>query len=228
LESKVNLHSETIDKIMPALILARKSFKAAIKDGVNDAFKRNGKGSAYATLDSVIDAVSDALLSNGILYTQPTEIREDGRLVLHTRFIHESGQWLGGVYPIHPVKNDPQGEGSAVSYARRYALMALAGIAPEDDDGNAATKTIQKQKETPSVRSGKPQDGMSLEDMPEDRQAVIRDYAEAISQYCKAGDISAAAMEWKNADMEHEEKAAMWFLLESHNRAAINRYLKDN
>jgi hypothetical protein len=64
--------------------------------------------------------------------------------VLVTRLIHESGEWLGSRYPVHPVKADPQGEGSALTYARRYALMALVGIAPEDDDGNAANAAANK------------------------------------------------------------------------------------
>src|ERR1700744_3439184 len=181
----MELHSEKIDLILPALIAAKGKFTAAKKDTVNDFFK-----SKYATLDNVIEAINGALLDNQIAVIQLTEIRE-GATVLLTRFYHVSSQWIGSEYPVYAVKKDPQGEGAALTYARRYALMALAGIAPEDDDGNAATKTIQKQKKPPPPRAGKPQDGMSLEDMSEDRQAVIRDYAEAISQYCKSGDISA-------------------------------------
>lgn len=216
----MELHSEKIDLILPALIAAKGKFTAAKKDTENAFFK-----SKYATLDTVIEAVNGALLEQNIAIIQPTVIRE-GATVLITRFYHVSGQWMGSEYPVYAVKKDPQGEGSALTYARRYALMALAGIAPEDDDGNSATKAVQAQKQTPSVRAGKPQDGMSLEDMPEERQAVIKDYAEAITSYCKAGDVSAAAMEWQNAELEHEEKSAMWFLLASHDRSAINRFLK--
>lgn len=128
----MNLQSEKIDQILPALIDARSAFKSAHKSASNPRF-----GSKYATLEDVIDAVNQALLGKRIFCTQQTDIM-DGRMVLHTRFLHESGQWIGSVYPIHPIKSDPQAEGSALTYARRYALMALAGIAPEDDDGNAA------------------------------------------------------------------------------------------
>lgn len=140
----MELQSEKIDLIVTSLVAARGSFKAAVKDAKNAAFKRpDGKVSTYTTLDSAIEAVNEALLANGIYYTQQTDIGERG-IVLHTRFLHTSGQWIGSAYPVHPVKNDPQGEGSALTYARRYALMALAGIAPEDDDGNAATKAAER------------------------------------------------------------------------------------
>lgn len=136
----MNLQSEKIDQILPALIAARSSFGAAIRSAQNPRF-----GSKYATLEDVIDAVNKALLSNRIFCTQQTDIM-DSRMVLHTRFLHESGQWIGSVYPIHPIKSDPQAEGSALTYARRYALMALAGIAPEDDDGNAATEAADAER----------------------------------------------------------------------------------
>ena len=140
----MELHSEAIDQIVPALIKARAVFKAAKKDAKNEAFKRkDGSYSTYTTLDSAIEAVNEALLTNGIYYAQQTDVGERG-IVLYTRFLHTSGQWIGSAYPVHPVKNDPQGEGSALTYARRYALMALAGIAPEDDDGNAATKAAER------------------------------------------------------------------------------------
>lgn len=145
----MNLQSEQIDKIVPALIKARGNFAAAVKDGANPHFK-----SKYVTLDGVVAAVNGALLESGIFQTQPTEVTDTGT-ILHTRFLHTSGQWIGSAYPVHPVKNDPQGEGSALTYARRYALMALAGIAPEDDDGNAATSaaTRDNDREAEDVRS---------------------------------------------------------------------------
>ena len=217
----MNLHSDTIDKIMPALILARKSFKSAVKDGINDAFKRNGKGAAYATLDSVIDAVSDALLNNGIFYTQPTEIRDDGRLILHTRFIHESGQWIGGVYPIHPVKNDPQGEGSAVSYARRYALMALAGIAPEDDDGNAATKAAKNQNGN-DADTGQPRSGV-WNDTTNPHREALEELAITVSEYMDMQDAKGAWESVHARALDTDLKAAFWDLLPSPTRAALKK-----
>jgi len=132
------LTSESITKIMPAFIKAQANFAPALKSATNPHFK-----SKYVALDGVIDAVAEPLRAQGIAIMQQTDI-VDARTILVTRLIHESGEWIASRYPVHPVKADPQGEGSALTYARRYALMALVGIAPEDDDGNAAVKAAEK------------------------------------------------------------------------------------
>ncbi len=137
------LTSESITAIMPAFIKAQGNFAPALKSATNPHFK-----SKYVALDGVIDAVAAPLREQGIAIMQMTDI-EDARTILVTRLIHESGEWLGSRYPVHPVKADPQGEGSALTYARRYALMALVGIAPEDDDGNAAVKAADKAQAAP-------------------------------------------------------------------------------
>jgi len=132
------LTSESITAIMPAFIKAQGNFAPAVKSATNPHFK-----SKYVALDGVIDAVAEPLRKEGIAIVQMTDV-EDAQTILVTRLIHESGEWIGSRYPVHPVKADPQGEGSALTYARRYALMALVGIAPEDDDGNAAVKAVEK------------------------------------------------------------------------------------
>lgn len=132
------LTSETITTIMPALIKAQGDFAPAVKAKVNPHFK-----SKYVPLDAVLDAIAEPLRNNGIAILQQTDV-VDAQTILVTRLVHSSGEWIAGRYPVHPVKADPQGEGSALTYARRYALMALVGIAPEDDDGNAAVKAVGK------------------------------------------------------------------------------------
>jgi hypothetical protein len=132
------LTSDSISAFMPAFLKAQAAFKPAIKDATNPHFK-----SKYVALDGVLEAVAKPLRDCGIAIVQQTDI-EDAQTILITRLIHESGEWIAGRYPVHPVKADPQGEGSALTYARRYALMALVGIAPEDDDGNAATEAVTK------------------------------------------------------------------------------------
>jgi len=131
------LTSESITAIMPAFIKAQGNFAPAVKSATNPHFK-----SKYVALDGVIDAVAEPLRKEGIAIVQMTDV-EDAQTILVTRLIHASGEWIGSRYPVHPVKADPQGEGSALTYARRYALMALVGIAPEDDDGNAAVKAVE-------------------------------------------------------------------------------------
>ena len=100
-----------------------------------------------AVCSSVMDACLPALNENGIALIQPTEDDEGGRWV-RTILIHgASGTELSCRVPLIVGKNDMQGYGSAVTYARRYGLMAMAGIAPEDDDGNAAAKAAPKAEE---------------------------------------------------------------------------------
>jgi hypothetical protein len=218
----MNLQSENIDQIVPALIKARGSFKAAVKDAKNAAFKRpDGKISTYTTLDSAIEAVNDALLTNGIYYTHQPDV-VDGRTILHTRFLHASGQWIGSAYPVHPVKNDPQGEGSALTYARRYSLMALAGIAPEDDDGNAAVKAVERNRQDAHVPmvSGSPTTG-AWDAMDADEQAFLQKIADEVIAIVSSGDAVAAHDYLSSQRLAAEEKIALWTRIDSTTRRKL-------
>jgi CheY-like chemotaxis protein len=132
--------------IAQALAAAQSQMGNALKDSKNPHFK-----SSYADLSSVRDACMPALNAHGIAVIQP--IRNDpdlGRCVT-TIFLHPSGETLDCPVPIITGKNDMQGLGSAITYARRYGLMSLAGIAPDDDDGNAASKNQSNKKEVPNA-----------------------------------------------------------------------------
>lgn len=130
------------NSIASALASAQMSMGKAIKASNNPAFR-----SKYADLGSVMDACLPALNENGIALIQPTEDDEGGRWV-RTILIHgATGTELSCRVPLIVGKNDMQGYGSAVTYARRYGLMAMAGIAPEDDDGNAAAKSAPKHED---------------------------------------------------------------------------------
>lgn len=134
--------------IATALVKAQKAFGPALKVSTNPAFQRNGKGGKYADLASCIDAVMDALNNNGIALIQQNEPHPDG-VVVETVFIHESGEMLNcGKLFVPADKHNPQGYGSALTYARRYSLMSACGIAPEDDDGNASSLPKEPIKET--------------------------------------------------------------------------------
>ena len=125
--------------IASALAKAQMNMGTALKQSSNPHFK-----SKYADLSSVMDACLPALNEAGIAVIQPTGEDDHGRFV-ETILIHgESGEQLSCRVPLIVQKNDMQGYGSAVTYARRYGLMAMAGIAPEDDDGNAAAKSAPK------------------------------------------------------------------------------------
>ena len=127
--------------IATALAAAQINMGKALKQASNPHFR-----SKYADLGSVMDACLPALNERGIAVIQPTGEDDLGRFV-QTILIHgESGEQLSCRVPLIVGKNDMQGYGSAVTYARRYGLMAMAGIAPEDDDGNAAAKAAPKQE----------------------------------------------------------------------------------
>ena len=122
-------------QIASSLVKAQKAFGPALKSSTNPHFK-----SRYADLAACVEAVIDGLNGNGIMLMQQTHECEDG-VIVETVFVHESGETLSaGRLHVPAAKQDPQGYGSALTYARRYSLMAACGIAPEDDDGNAAAK----------------------------------------------------------------------------------------
>lgn len=131
--------STTINELAAALHLAQGQIKHAVKDSANPFFK-----SKFADLTSVWDALRDAFQKNGLAVSQMPDQDDDGKAVLVTVLMHKSGQWISGKYPLNPVKNDPQGIGSAITYARRYALQAVAGVCADDDDGEAAHGRIAK------------------------------------------------------------------------------------
>lgn len=122
-------------KVAAALVKAQKEFGPALKSSTNPHFK-----SRYADLAACVEAVVDALNNNGIALTQRLSPCDDG-VIVETVFVHESGEIINcGQLHVPASKQDPQGYGSALTYARRYSLMAACGIAPEDDDANAASR----------------------------------------------------------------------------------------
>jgi hypothetical protein len=137
-------------EISAALVKAQKAFGPALKTSTNPHFK-----SRYADLSACVEAVIDALNSNGIAMLQRT-MQDDIGVTVTTVFLHESGEsWESGPLHVPAAKQDPQGYGSALTYARRYSLMAACGIAPEDDDGNAASKPATRQQQ-PTKQQSKP------------------------------------------------------------------------
>ena len=128
----MNLHSEQINEISKALALAQGEINAAKKDGENPHFR-----SKFSTLNSHWEVCRAVLSKNGLAVTQLTNILEDGRDVLVTILSHSSGQWFKSSMVLKPVKSDPQGMGSCLSYARRYMLSAIVGTTSDDDDDDA-------------------------------------------------------------------------------------------
>ena len=127
--------------IAAAFVQAQRNFAPALKKADNPYF-----GSKYADLAVCIEAVIDALHDNGIALIQHTDQSDKG-VIVRTVFLHESGDVMeaGSIF-VPASQNSPQAFGSALTYARRYSLMTACGIAPEDDDGNAASKPAPTRK----------------------------------------------------------------------------------
>lgn len=151
------IKSESIVKIAAAIVKAQSEMGNAIKDSTNPFFK-----SKYADLLSVLDASLPALNKNGISVLQPT-IVQDGKNYVQTILMHESGEYISGITEIKVKEaNNPQAEGSGISYARRYGLSALVSIGVADDDGNAASgKKYEEDNRWQAPHKAEPQRVMS-------------------------------------------------------------------
>lgn len=125
---------DSIDKLSAAMAKAFPAIEGAVKGKVNPAFR-----SKYADLSAVIDAIKPHLVEHGLWFLQRTH-PVDGGVGVETVILHASGQSMScGVLRLPAAKQDAQGYGSALTYARRYSLMAAFGVPAEDDDGNAAS-----------------------------------------------------------------------------------------
>jgi hypothetical protein len=126
-------------QISSAFVKAQQAFGPAIKNAKSHQNK-------YADLGSCFDAVIDAFHKNEIAVVQQTHESLDG-VIVETIFLHASGEQMSGGKLFVPFsKKDAQGFGSALTYARRYSLMASCGLAPEDDDGKRASEPAKETK----------------------------------------------------------------------------------
>ena len=127
--------SASITDLAKALLCVQRTVQPVTKDAENPFTK-----SWYASLNSVMDTCRDALIENGIWLCQyPVPVEQPNAIGLVTKLTHaESGQWQSSLAVVPLPKADPQGMGSAMTYARRYALTAMLGMVTEDDDGEGA------------------------------------------------------------------------------------------
>lgn len=132
--------SASIAALAAALAKAQGEMEGAAKGNINPHFK-----SKYADLASVWDACREPLSKHGLSILQP--VKADGPQVTVTTILaHSSGEWIEESLTMTAQQNTPQGVGSAITYGRRYGLASMVGIAPEDDDGNAASGQGQQQR----------------------------------------------------------------------------------
>lgn len=136
--------SESINELAAALCLAQGEMGAAVKDAANPFFK-----SKYADLGEVVRAVKQPFANHGLSYTQ-FPIRDGESAGVTTMLMHSSGQWMRETYTLPLAKFDAQAVGSAITYARRYALQAIAGVPSGDDDGNLAAQSAPQSAPEPA------------------------------------------------------------------------------
>lgn len=132
--------SESLKELATALAQAQREMGSAAKGADNPFFK-----SKYADLAEVVKAIKEPLANNGLSYTQ-FPITEGESAGVITWLMHDSGEWMKSEYTLPLSKFDAQSVGSCITYARRYALQAIAGIPAGDDDGNDANKAAPKAK----------------------------------------------------------------------------------
>jgi len=148
--------SDSITDLAIALTMAQADMGGAIKDSNNPFFK-----SSYADLTSVIKAIKEPFAKYGLSFVQFPITSDGGKGIgVSTMLIHSSGQWIQGEFLLPMEKVTPQGAGSAITYARRYALQAMAGIPAVDDDAEIAMVrhapvVLNKVQEAPQKRVNK-------------------------------------------------------------------------
>lgn len=164
-------HTPTIGKLAEALAAAQGEMVGAKKDGANPHYK-----SVYATLAAVVSAIREPLSKNNIAHVQSPGCDEHGDF-MDTMLVHSSGEWMKGRIRMKPVKDDPQGIGSVITYMRRYALQAMTGLEAEDDDGNKASGQDGYQKPklpaTKPLPSGSYQQALTVEKPPQAKPEPI-------------------------------------------------------
>lgn len=142
--------SETVAKIYPALVEAQAEFADLKKDATNPYFN-----SQYVELSQVLTSIRPIMYKRGLAVLQFPGHIADGKLAITTRLIHTSGEWIEDEAHVPLQKNDPQGFGSTLTYAKRYSIISALGlVADSDDDGNKGTHTTAK--ETPKEPQKEP------------------------------------------------------------------------
>lgn len=217
--------SVTLQELATALAKAQGSMRGALKDSANPFFK-----SRYADLSSVVEAIREPLSLNGLSYVQLAHDSE-GSAKIETIILHSSGEWLScGAVSVPVSKADAQGFGSAMTYARRYSLSAAFGVAPEDDDGNAAAKAAPKKAIIPSDEHGNPlpekvkafeaphkPTGEAYAKLSPDMKTFITDLDSRVRMLGGRGDIQGACAEADETLQPYENrndlKTALWELM---------------
>jgi hypothetical protein len=205
------MQSEQINELAAALSKAQASITGALKDSANPFFK-----SKYADLASCWDACRKQLTDNGLAVIQTTDV-VDGVVFVKTTLAHSSGQWIVGALPVKSKDESPQAQGSGITYARRYALAAMVGLAQIDDDAEAA-----------QGRTGiNPRGDMGLTITPAQRDPIVAEFRAALDLDAEEPLIASAVYAIHdrirtNADLY----VAVSDSMNSKERSALKAYIK--
>jgi len=212
--------SDSIAAIAAAFAEAQGTLKGATKDAKNPHFRND-----YATLASVIDAGRESLAKHGLAVLQGLSSAE-GALIVTTRLLHKSGEWIEDSLAVPLAKHDAQGMGSAATYGRRYALAAMLGIAQVDDDGNEAAARAPK---APVALHHPASDANKAEfdRLPPEAQQALRECAMEIIALESEGKMPGAMQIYTEMCVTQEDKMALWSLLPPNVRSAIKKATKE-
>lgn len=206
--------SEQISELAVALVKATLELKNPALDAENPFFKNK-----YASLAGVRDTVTPTLAEHGLAVVQLLGHEPDG-ITCETVLLHTSGQWLSERLYMPATKKDAQGYGSAITYARRYALMAICGVVGDvDDDANAATNKPTKEPITPTA-------GL-WESMTPKQQSRLTDLADLAKEALANTEPLEALRVMNDAGLDSEEKMAIWTRFDSKQRSAMKKAEKD-
>jgi hypothetical protein len=199
------MKSEQINELASALAKAQAEFSAVPKESKNPFFK-----STYAALPEVVKTATPVLTKYGLSISQFIGQAEDGTDALTTYLLHSSGQFIAHTMKLHLIKDDPQAQGSAVTYARRYSYMAALGlVADVDDDGNAASNPPYAQKFSaplPAPHSERPKASSTETASP----AQLKALSTILKRQSKDG-VAEAKARWSKAPEElTKAEASTW------------------
>jgi hypothetical protein len=208
---KNKMQSESIAALAAALSKAQADITGALKDSSNPFFK-----SKYADLASCWDACRKQLAANNLAVIQTTEVTEAGT-VLVTTLAHSSGEWMRGTLPVVTKDNGPQAQGSGITYARRYALAAIVGLAQIDDDAEAA-------QARGFVNNPRGDLGQSVD--AKTRDALVTEFRAAFNLDADEGDIAGAVLAiHERVSSNHDLYVAAADQLTAKERGAIKKYI---
>lgn len=196
--------SATLGKLFEALAKAQAQMSGAKKGAENPFFK-----SKYADLHQVWEAVREPLSSNGLAVIQTTG-EVDDKLFVFTIIGHSSGEWMRSETPVKLMKPDPQAMGSAITYARRYALAAICGIAQMDDDAESA---MQRADHKPTAENVK---------VP---QKVIKEFVEQATTCIEGAD--AQGLKQLFSEFDADEKVVLWNKFNSQQRNLMKELMAE-